>query len=221
METKNKVWLLTLTTNVNAEKILHVDEGKEKRYFWIFSSFEKAKESMQQLISAYGNTPNIIFDGHGLCTDFEEYMDERRSWEQYTDPYEYEVDDELNSMWGEFNDGYDDSAKCFWDASKLPKILKAYLSDVKNFSSETIPTNTWTDYLIGCSFSPEKIFIEGVDDGPCNGIDPYILINTFNMDNPDKEYVFRFRNAFGEGWDYIYIDMMSSEIDEEFGFPLH
>lgn len=26
METKNKVWLLTLTTNVNAEKILHVDE---------------------------------------------------------------------------------------------------------------------------------------------------------------------------------------------------
>ena len=44
MKDNNKVWLLMVKTNVSAEGVLQVDEGKEKTCFWISSSFETAKQ---------------------------------------------------------------------------------------------------------------------------------------------------------------------------------
>lgn len=225
MESKKKIWVLNLRTDVSAEGVLQVPEGKEKHCFWLFSNFEKAKESMQQLILAYANTPNSIFDGHGLCTDFKNYMMKARAThDEFTDPYEPEEPDEAYFAWVETHGGYCDLSANLSKAEILPEILKSYLNDMKNFSPETIPENTWTDHLIGCKSSPDLIFIEGVDDGPCNDINPYFLINTFRMNDPEKEYSFRIRNAFCNDWDSvwtsIYIDMMPSEIDEELCFPL-
>ncbi len=221
MKNNNKVWLLMIKTNVSAEGVLQVDEGKEKTCFWISSSFETAKENMKSIIRAYASTPNLIFDGNGLCTDFEEYMAERRDWDQFANPEEEDESDWYTQLRFITHGGYDDSAKSFWKASKLPEILKSYVMDMDNFSTDVIEEFTWTDYLMGCKVSSERIFIKGIDDGPCNGIDPYFYINTFNMDDPEKKYQFHVRNAFNDNWDYIYIDLICSEIDEDFGFPLH
>lgn len=220
MKNNKNTWLITLRTNISVDGIIQVDEGKEFNGVWLFTEFEKAKENMKKLICAFANTPNQIFNGKGLCTAFEEYMEERKDWDQYTEHEDSDLDKEFDNMWFKNHGGYDDTAECFWKAAKLPEILKLYLTDMDNFSAETIPEGTWTDNLIGCKFSSDEIFIEGIDDGPCNGIDPYFLINTFNMYSPEKEYNFRIRSCFDDNWDYIYIDMMYSELDEEISLPL-
>lgn len=225
MESKKKIWVLTLRTNVSVDSILPVDEGKEANGFWAFSSFEKAKENMKSLIRAYANTPNKVFDGQGLCTDLEKYLAERREWDQFVNPQKDDGNEEFHRLLIDARGGYDDTADSFWKASKLPEILKSYLTNMESFSPDIIPKVTWTDYLIGCKLSPEEIFIKGVDDGPCNGIDPFFHINTFKMDDPEKDYHFRIRNAFFDDWDniwsFIYIDLMSSEVDADFTFPLN
>jgi len=220
MKNNKNTWLIKLRTNVSADGIIQVGEGKEFNGVWLFTEFEKARENMKKLIYAFANTQNQIFDGKGLCTAFEEYMDERKDLDQYANPQEEDLDDDFYRMWIENHVGYENTAEYFWKAAKLPEILKSYLSNMENFSSEIIPEGTWTDSLIGCKFSPNEIYIEGVGDGPCNGIDPYFLINTFNIDSPEKEYNFRIRSCFEENWDYIYIDMIRLKVDEELVFPL-
>jgi len=220
MENQKKIWLVTLKTNVSEDSILPVEEESEERRCWAFTSFEEAAASMKKLMSAYANTSNKVFDGHGLCTALENYLDERRGWDNYTNPEEVEVDEEFHQFWISNHGGYDDSAESFWKTSRLPEILKAYLTNMDHFSPDSIPEVAWTDYLIGCKLSSEEIFVEGVDDGPCNGISPYFLINTFHMVDPDKEYNFRIRTCFNDNWDYIYIDMTPTTLDEGFTFPL-
>ena len=130
MENKKKIWLLKLRTNVSADGIACVEEGMEKFYFWVFTNFETAKENMKKLICAYANTPNNIFDGHGLCTDLEKYLAERREWDQFVNPQEDDENEEFHRLWIDAHGGYDDTADSFWKASKLPEILKSYLTNM-------------------------------------------------------------------------------------------
>jgi len=223
MATKNHTWVLNFTTNVSVDNVI-VEEGTESSFVWVFSSFESAKETMKRIIKSYALTPNSIFDGKGLCTDYYEYIEERKCWPQHTEPEESEFDTDefaaFSECWKRMHGGYDDDAKSFWKAAELPVILKSYLADMDNFSPDAIPTVTWTDYLMGCKSSPDKILIEGVDDGPCNGINPFFLINTFNMDDPEKDYNFCVRNGWNDNWEYMYLHLNYVEVDEEVTFPL-
>ena len=64
------------------------------------------------------------------------------------------------------------------------------------------------------SEEPELI-CHGIDEGPMNGINPYIYINCFFMNDPDKKYSFHLANGFAE-MDYrsgVYLELEKVAIE--------
>ena len=217
------VWILSLTGNVNAEGSSRVpEEGHVMNGQWAYSGFEKAKSDMLRLIRAYAKSDNGLFDGEGNIVGFREYFHNIREENCFSEEPRNEKEASFFKAMAELHGGYDDTEASFRQIESVPALLREWLTEAPGFTPDTIPDAAFTDHSLGCKASPEQIFVEGVDDGPCNGTDPYILINTFRMDDPDREYNFRVRNTFEDRFDeperFVYIDLMKVEVDAEFEY---
>ncbi len=70
----------------------------------------------------------------------------------------------------------------------------------------------YTNYMYGFGLTDEEepqLICHGHDDGPCNGINPYVYINCFNMSDPDKKYSFHIIDLFEEKdfTSHLFIDL--------------
>ena len=70
----------------------------------------------------------------------------------------------------------------------------------------------YTNFVIALKISDGGIHIFGCEDGPCNGYDPYIKPNIFDM-SEEKDYYLYVEDMFGQdGWPYeLYIDLKRAE----------
>lgn len=219
----NYVWVLSERRNVNVEGSVHtLQEGQTSTGFWVFSDFEKAKRDMLRLIRAHARSDNGLFDGDGNIVGFNEYLFEIDEEERWSPEPKTAEEVSFYRFWTENHGGYENTESAYAKIAAVPELLRDWLLEESDFTPFDIPEGGFTDSMIGVKASPEQISVEGVDDGPCNGIDPCIRINTFKMDDPDKEYQFCVRNTFEERFDepeyYVYIDLMKVEVDEEFRY---
>lgn len=162
-----------------------------------YTSFERAREDMKTLVHEFATSDNGLFDGNGGIVGFQAYVD---NWNE-----DFEVED-LES------------------AQAVPRAFKEWIMDMDGFDASSIPECHSTDYLLGIASSSERIVVGGIDDGPCNGIDPIVWVNMFDMSDPDANYYFCIRNAFGWGINdprydedkpyYIDIQLTKVELDE-------
>ena len=95
----------------------------------------------------------------------------------------------------------------------LLKIQKAFYSI---FNGEKVVLdlyeNEYMNGMIGLNYDGNSIMIYGVDDGPCNGYDPYIATNAFSMDE-EKDYYIYIDDLFGEDYSSeLYIDLKKVEV---------
>ena len=219
----NCVWVLSERRSVNVEgSVQPLKKGQTSTGVWVYSDFEKAKADMLRLIRAHARSDNGLFDGDGNIVGFNEYLyeiDEEERWSPEPETAEQAVFYRLRT---ETHGGYESTEAAFEKIAAVPRLLRDWLLEEPDFTPCDIPEGSFTDSMIGVKASPEQISVDGVNDGPCNGIDPCIRINTFNMDDPDKAYHFCVRNTFEERFDepeyYVYIELMKVGIDEEFKF---
>ena len=219
----NYVWVLSERRNVNVEgSVQTLKAGQTSTGVWVYSDFEKAMRDMLRLIRAHARSDNGLFDGDGNIVGFNEYLYEIDEEERWSPEPKTAEEASFYRFWTENHGGYENTESAYAKIAAVPELLRDWLLEESDFTPFDIPEGGFTDSMIGVKASPEQISVEGVDDGPCNGIDPCIRINTFKMDDPDKEYQFCVRNTFEERFDepetYVYIELMKVEVDEEFRF---
>ena len=219
----NFVWVLSERSNVNAEGSSHrLKEGKELAALRAYSCFENAKRDMLRLIRAYAKADNGLFDGDGNIVGFREYFHYIREENCFSEEPRNEEGASFFKAMAELRGGYYDTEASFRRVESVPDLLREWLTEAPGFTPDRISEGSYTDHSLGCKASSEQIFVEGVGEGPCNGIDPYILINTFRMNDPDREYNFRVRNTFEDRFDeperFVYIDLIKVEVDAEFEY---
>lgn len=199
---ENTVWLLFEDRNV-ARKDEEEFSGVKKE-FRVFSKFEDAVREMRKLIQTHAFTDNALFDGNGHIREFEKYIERDAA----------AVDD--------FDNDFENcSTKPLREISEKLRSFFASLEDYPEISR--LYGFEWTDWLCGCKCRMENghpiLTIEGVDDGPCNGIDPDIYINSFIMDDPKiTNYVCRIIDSFEENWDYesphyVHIELLKTNLE--------
>lgn len=197
-------------------------EGQTSTGFWVFSDFEKAKRDMLQLIRAHARSDNGLFDGDGNIVVLNEYLHEIDEEERWSPEPKTAEEASFYRFWTETHGGYENTESAYAKNAAVPELLRDWPLEESDFTPFDIPEGRFTDSMIGVKASQEQISVEGVDDGPCNRIDPCIRINTFKMDDPDKEYQFCVRNTFEERFDdpeyYVDIYLMKVEVDEEFRY---
>ena len=207
MENQTQNWTVTIRTNVSVDSILPIKSGTEKSLSKSFNDFANAKKYMQNLIKGYANTPNYVFNEYGRIIGLKEYFDDLIKLNIYASEESDDFDDD-------FLDDEQVEVRAFWNATKLSDIIKSYTKNPESFSFEKLTEFIFSDYKLKCQISDGELLITGHLDGSYNGVDPYILINTFNMDNPEKEYHFRILNNFNNSQEYIYIDMTCAQVNE-------
>ncbi len=93
--------------------------------------------------------------------------------------------------------------------SQASQVLKDAMLGA-NPSLEGIPSYS-TDWMIAVSHDEETLNIFGEDDGPCNGYDPHISANIFDM-NIERNLHLYIDDMFGQGVSSeLYIDLTKSE----------
>lgn len=219
----NYVWVLSERRNVNVEgSVQTLKAGQTSTGVWVYSDFEKAMRDMLRLIRAHARSDNGLFDGDGNIVGFNEYLYEIDEEERWSPEPKTAEEASFYRFWTENHGGYENTESAYAKIAAVPELLRNWLLEKPDFTPFDIPEGSFTDSMIGVKTSPEQVSVEGVDDGPCNGIDPCIRINAFKMDDPDKEYQFCVRNTFEERFDepesYVYINLMKVEVDEEFRY---
>ncbi|MCH5183708.1 MAG: hypothetical protein J1E00_05980 [Oscillospiraceae bacterium] len=198
---ENTVWLLFEDSNV-ARKDEKEFSGVKKE-FRVFSKFEDAVRAMRKVIHAHAFADNALFDGNGHIREFEKYIERNAA----------AIDD--------FDDDFENgSTKPLKAVSEKLRSFFASQTDYPEISQ--LDGFSWTDWLCGCECETQNghslLTIEGVDDGPCNGINPDIYINSFVMDDPEiTNYVCRIRDSFEEDWDeephYVHIELLKTALE--------
>lgn len=170
-------WVLSCIRNVAFDGE-SAGDGQVQQGFWVFSDFEKAKSEMYRLIRLNAMSHNGLFDGNGKITNFSNYLDESKK----------------NKSEDEEFFGYDDSEIEF--VEDIEKFLQKWVLNPAQYDETDIPCGDYFDGMIEISGYDDYLCIRGADDGPCNGVNPYIFIDCFSMDNPNRAYHCFFKELF-------------------------
>ncbi len=154
-----------------------------------FYSFSEAKDTLRQTLKKLAFKNNSMFDGEGKITNLKQYIDK-------TVDFEHENDDGILTK------------------DLLEKVQNA-LYDV--FSGKDtmvdIEEGNYTDYLVAFEYKEGVIRFYGDDDGPCNGYDPTLFTNMFDM-TEEKDYFLYIEDAFGQDeYCRFYLDLKKTELD--------
>ena len=173
-----------------------------------YSTFEKARENYFNALKEYFLSSDK-FDGEDYLRQFEEYFDDS----SYDD--EEEEDERMSKLSFAFT-GRDSSHKARGKAKAIPNLIRSLISEGE-INPDSDSYCTYTDYLLELELGDEKITAGGVDDGPYNGVDPFILIDFFRMDEPDREYKFQVAGGFNseqvEKESYFVLELVKTEVD--------
>lgn len=151
----------------------------------VYDNFSEAKQAFLDIMKKYSLEDNAMFDGKGHIKNLENYFNEMMEYLKESE------EEELADL-----------------PKAAEKIMKAF-NDImagKNVDINEIPY--YNDYMIEVDTNNGYVVFNGSDDGPCNGYDPYIKTNIFNMDE-EKEYCLHIDDLFGQDWSAeFYLDLI-------------
>lgn len=161
----------------------------------VFQDFGVAKKAMKELIKSYALNENSMFDGNGCIKnyDYESY---------YSDDF----------MWPDMKE----EKELF---ASIKELLKKLCTDeLQKSELEEITDCFVTNYMYAAEITTTDeivLLIRGDDDGPCNGINPYVHTNIFEMDNEKKDYFFYLEDMFTEDdfASHLFIDLKKVEVE--------
>ena len=178
-----ETWVLTIRTSL--PEVAYSEEDIKMTNF-VFQSFEMAKKVLREKLKEYAFSKNEMFDGKGGLVYLEEYA------ENLTD---------------EFDDKQSLSLR------KIKELEKALLLvfEGKDAKLTLEEVKCCTDWMIAVDVTQDSIKMYGYDDGPCNGYDPKIATNMFDM-TEEKDYYFYIDDMFGQdASSELYIDLKKIE----------
>ena len=190
-------YVLTVETNL-VEPSKKNGEQVYKRNVKVFEDFDTAKTGMRSLIKEFATTKNELFDGNGNVLGFEE-------------DFECAIEEA---------EEFEESEVVLETLRSTPQILRKYfLGDEITFSDEFYEEFDTAEFEVSEDLTGWcKLNIESFDI-PFRLIDistpPFMQINSFIMDNPEKVYVFRIRSACEE-WEqpsFIQLELRKVEIE--------
>lgn len=196
-------WIVYSSTNIGNKKR---DRYGDETHAFAFESFEEARDKAREILKSYAyGEPNEIFDGSGTlvnyCREAEDYNDE-----DYSD---YE-DEEFS---GGEEDG--DSRKNKNPMMTVCDCFRAvFAGEQVNLTEQFDEDSSYnTNWMLAYKvIDGRAISIFGEDDGPCNGIDPHIYSDMFDMTEP-RNYITYIDDWF-ESWDsdgFLVVRIMKSE----------
>ncbi|MBQ3202154.1 MAG: hypothetical protein IJB36_00755 [Clostridia bacterium] len=189
----NECWVLTIKTSLPNTCESYADMRTDCR---VFDSFGKAKAALRETLKSLAFTRNAMFDGEGKMKYFESYIED--SWEDD----EPEEDEEFR-----YNG-------CL-TASRL-RTLQAALTKVfagEDISLPLLEDGDYMDGMLAMEVHTNSVQLMGWDDGPCNGYEPLIATNMFNMVKEGDYYLY-LDDMFGKDdcSAELYVDLKKAEI---------
>ncbi len=190
-------YVLTAETNL-AESNKKSGEQVYKRNVKVFEDFDSAKTGMRSLIKEFATTKSELFDGNGNVLGFEE-------------EFEYAIEEA---------EEFEESEVVLETLRNTPQILRKYcLGDKISFDEKFYAEFKTTEFeisedLTGWCYLNTKRF-----DIPFRLVDiptpPFMQINSFIMDDPEKLYIFRIRSACEEWEQPSFIQIELRKVDVE------
>ena len=155
-----------------------------------FDSFEAAKKAMRMRICEIAAEDTSMFVDGKIPI---------KPWDECT--AEYDLADIINNVLADPEFTLDPKSKMLFTEKYGVSTIDA------DFDKEG-----YTNYMYGFGLTDEEepqLICHGHDDGPCNGINPYVYINCFNMNDPDKRYSFHIEDMFEEKdfMNHLFIDL--------------
>ncbi len=214
---KDKVWVLQIESSIFPKKEKGVSIGKKK--YWVYNSFETAKTEMRKLIQYYAElnvrAENQMFLADGHVKELDNYILE--TYNTYmADAGHNAIDmgiDAIAQMLEEEKESYE-------GLKAVPDLISHYVMNAtKDVDVKKMVGFKWTDWMVKCEIKNRKcptLHMCGVDDGPCNGVDPFFYINSFIMDDPYQTYYCCMRDQFDDYSfrpDYFYVELHPAEVE--------
>ena len=182
-----EIWTLIIKTSLpnTAEDVTELVTTVDA-----FSDFEVAKASLREKLKTFAFNKNSMFDGQGGIIELEKYC--------------WKLDDE-----------WDDDDGCI--SERKMKVITTALKNI--FEGKDIPlqledVECCTDWMIAFDIKDGEIKFYGDDDGPCNGYDPRIKTNMFDM-TEEKNYYLYINDRFGQddNSSELYIDLIKTTLE--------
>ena len=192
-------WLLTIRTSLPN---VCEDSRTLKPKAQTFNSFEEAKTAFRAITKHYAFSDNSMFDGNGRIKFFDKYI-----VSDVKEVVDYEDDPVLKK----------DFIEEYQALSNIADALSIALEG--NDTVVKLPDDKneyrWEDCYIRLCVKPNSVNLYGVDEGPCNGIDPKLKTNIFSMKRKKHYYLyiddmFCGQNASSE----LYVDIKKVKTDE-------
>lgn len=99
----------------------------------------------------------------------------------------------------------------------LSDMLTQFFNDTTfEISAGEMDNMEETDYMVAIQIKDGELLIRGDDDGPCNGVNPYIKINCFTMNYPNKDYCIHIEDGFLMDRDFtsqLFLELRKTEIE--------
>ena len=182
-----KIWTLIIKTSLpnTAEDVTELVTTVDA-----FSAFELAKASLREKLKNFAFNKNSMFDGQGRIIELENYC--------------WKLDDE-----------WDDDDGCI--SERKMNVIRTAFKNI--FEGKDIPlplkdVECCTDWMIAFDIKDGEIKFYGYDDGPCNGYNPRIKTNMFDM-TEEKDYYLYINDLLGQddNSSELYIDLIQTTLD--------
>lgn len=112
---------------------------------------------------------------------------------------------------------FDHSPFDYIDTDDLSEGLTRFFTDPTfEIPAEEIDDMEETDYMVAIQINDGELLVRGDDDGPINGVNPYIKINCFTMDDPNKDYCIHIDDGFLMDRNFtsqLFLELRKTEIE--------
>ena len=193
------MWVLTVRTSLP-----NVSKSKTdlKLTAEVFESFESAKAKLRTTLNKLAFTDNAMFDGKGYLKLFSSYIAFEEACLE---------DEDLD------NDETFDS-----DVISIGflKALHESLHSIFSGATTKLPfvEQKYDDMFLCANIANGGVLLEGDGEGPCNGVNPHIDTNMFDMTEA-KDYHLHIDDYFGDRGEQecsseLYIDLVEAQFNK-------
>ena len=179
-------WVLSIRTSLPEVCESH---GDLQTSIYTFDSFEEARTALRKVLKKYAFSENSMFDGKGNIVHLRNYI------------FDLTCDD-VDKEDIDYCDDYLDPTNLAAMGSAIYKIFEG--EDVV----PKIKEGFYTDHMIAYSYQNGEVSFCGDGDGPCNGYDPVLRTNMFDM-LEENNYFLYVDDMFGQdcATSELYIDL--------------
>ena len=184
-----KIWTLIIKTSLpnTAEDVTELVTTVDA-----FSDFETAKISLREKLKDFAFNKNSMFDGKGNLTYLNSYINGCMDEDDENEDEDVLTQSKLNSV-----------------QDALKGIFAGKDEELKIEEIDYI-----TDWMISLQIKRNSISLYGDAEGPCNGYNPHIKSNMFDMREENNYYLY-IDDMFGQddNSSELYIDLIKTTLE--------